>query len=429
MLSIFVDKSSLAAIRSYINSHSQLNQAIERLGTGKRLNRASDDAAGLQIASRLAKQVSGMKVAQKNIATGVSLIQIAGSTLDEYSTILLRMKDLAVQAANDTHSKQDLRSIQKVFFELKKSAVALLHGASFGGARLFHQPGDNNAPNEEKGLLTRKQGLTLQIGESTAATMNINVNEAMEKTEQALSRAGKAFGLDDQGQTDDITGDRARQALALLNEALDEVSQMRGLLGAKQNRLGYAASNLQNMHDNLVSGLGNIKDTDYTTELSRMSGSRILAQNSISILKQADAMRSMVWLLLAPDLPDDEAASGEEADSATCFSSNLLQKNALLPGDKNSRDSGPLSGGYILHPGPDRSVGQVGYRFFSTCQTSGWHSGNYVSRDFAPWTIHNDLFNSSVSIYTRWSGLYPPFVYQAGGESGLFSGIVKPETR
>lgn len=299
MLSIFTNQASMAATKSAFNSTSGLNQSMQRLGTGKRLNSASDDAAGLQIATRLTSQTNGMKVAQKNISDGISLLQIAEGSLDEYSNTVYRMKDLATQAANGTNSQKDLQAIQKEFFALQDSAVDMIRTTSFGGQSLFYDAGGDDVPDEKKGLLTRKAGMTLQIGQSASETLNVNVNDGIWAIESILSSASGAFGRDKNNVVHDINGDNARDSIGMLEEVLDEVGKVRATLGAKQNRLGHTASNLQNMQDNLSVGLGNIQDADYATEASRMSRSQMLAQTSMSMLKQSNSMSSMVQSLLS----------------------------------------------------------------------------------------------------------------------------------
>ncbi|WP_325920468.1 flagellin N-terminal helical domain-containing protein [Kluyvera cryocrescens] len=299
MLSIFTNQASMAATKSTFNSTSGLNQSMQRLGTGKRLNSASDDAAGLQIATRLTSQTNGMKVAQKNISDGISLLQIAEGSLDEYSNTVYRMKDLATQAANGTNSQKDLQAIQKEFFALQDSAVDMIRTTSFGGQSLFYDAGGDDVPDEKKGLLTRKAGMTLQIGQSASETLNVNVNDGIWAIESILSSASGAFGRDKNNVVHDINGDNARDSIGMLEEVLDEVGKVRATLGAKQNRLGHTVSNLQNMQDNLSVGLGNIQDADHATEASRMSRSQMLAQTSMSMLKQSNSMSSMVQSLLS----------------------------------------------------------------------------------------------------------------------------------
>lgn len=298
MLSVFTNKATMAATQSIFSSNSVLTQSMERLGTGKRINSAADDAAGLQIATRLTGQTNGMKVAQKNISDGISLFQIAEGSLDEYTNTVYRMKDLATQAANDTNSQKDIQAIQKEFFELEDAAVDMIRSTSFGGQPLFYNAGGDDVPDEEKGLLTRKAGMTLQIGNSTSETMNVNVNDGIWAINSTLSSAINAFGRDVVGVVHDITGDNARDAISSLELVLDEVGKIRSTLGAKQNRLSHASANLQNMQDNLSVGLGDIQDADYATEVSRMTLNQMLAQTSMSMLKQSNSMSSMITSLL-----------------------------------------------------------------------------------------------------------------------------------
>lgn len=304
MLSIFSNKSSMAATKSITSSSLVLTKSMERLGTGKRINSAADDAAGLQIATRLTGQTNGMKVAQKNISDANSLLQTAEGSLDEITNMLYRMKDLATQSANDTNSKEDRMELTREYQLLGCGIFRTLTGTEFAGKSIF---GENkpsvtvgaNDINLDNSYLATKDGFNVQIGNSKDETLNINLRDKVDGLISSLSDVspqgfwllyGEPDPTDSNGdgipdyQQDEIvlqdivTGDKARDAIGNIENALNEVSGLRGEIGAKQNRLGHTAANLQNMQDNLSVGLGNIQDADYATEASRMTRSQMLAQ-------------------------------------------------------------------------------------------------------------------------------------------------------
>ncbi|TBM30188.1 flagellin N-terminal helical domain-containing protein, partial [Hafnia alvei] len=165
-LSIFTNASSMASTNALNKSNSLLSTSMERLGTGKRINSAADDAAGMQIASRLQGQTNGMTVAKRNIADATSMLQTAEGAFDEVSNIMYRMKDLATQAANDTNSSEDRASLQSEFDQLNSELGNIMSNTSYGGTKLL---------SGTTGLASTG-GLNFQIGSSNAETLNVNVS-------------------------------------------------------------------------------------------------------------------------------------------------------------------------------------------------------------------------------------------------------------
>ncbi|KKI41957.1 flagellin [Obesumbacterium proteus] len=279
-LSIFTNASSMASTNALNKSNSLLSTSMERLGTGKRINSAADDAAGLQIASRLQGQTNGMTVAKRNIADATSMLQTAEGAFDEVSNIMYRMKDLATQAANDTNSTEDRASLKSEFDELNSELTNIMDNTSFGGTKLLSGASG----------LAKAGGLNFQIGSSTAETLNVDM-------ENELADLGTTIGTDLKALTlDDATN--ASGAIASLEGALKEVGSLRSTLGANINRLGHTAANLANMQDNTELALGNIRDADFASEASTMTRQQMLAQTSMSMLKQSNSMSGMVMSLL-----------------------------------------------------------------------------------------------------------------------------------
>lgn len=276
-LSIFTNASSMASTNALNKSNSMLSTAMERLGTGKRINSAADDAAGLQIATRLQSQSNGMGVAQRNIADATALLQTAEGAFDEVSNIMYRMKDLATQGANDTNSDKDRLAIKSELTELSAELKNIMDNTSYGGDKLFEATG---------GKLTA--ALNFQIGASAEETVAMDFTAGL---------TGVASGI--AGMTLDVSDSAAATALITSSEAaLEAVGTMRSSLGANINRLGHASANLANMKDNTEMALGNIRDADFAQEASTMTRNQMLAQTSMSMLKQSNSMSGMVMSLL-----------------------------------------------------------------------------------------------------------------------------------
>ena len=281
-LSIFTNASSMASTNALNKSNSLLSTSMERLGTGKRINSAADDAAGLQIASRLQGQTNGMTVAKRNIADATSMLQTAEGAFDEVSNIMYRMKDLATQAANDTNSSEDRASLQSEFDQLNSELGNIMDNTSFGGTKLL---------SGGTGLASAS-GLNFQIGSSNAETLNVNVAKDLSGLSDTLTGTSGLTSLKlDSAAT-------ASGAIASLEGALKEVGSLRSSLGANINRLGHTSANLANMQDNTELALGNIRDADFASEASTMTRQQMLAQTSMSMLKQSNSMSGMVMSLL-----------------------------------------------------------------------------------------------------------------------------------
>lgn len=280
-LSIFTNASSMASVNALNKSNSMLSTAMERLGTGKRINSAADDAAGLQIATRLQGQTNGMGVAQRNISDATALLQTAEGAFDEVSNIMYRMKDLATQAANDTNGAEDRQALQSEMDELNKELSNIMDNTKYAGESLFASGG--KFTNE----------MNFQIGASKDETLKLDVNTEL----TAVQGASGMGALSASGATlTTVSG--AQDMIGNIESAISQVGTLRSKLGANINRLGHTAANLANMKDNTDLALGNIRDADFASEASSMTRNQMLAQTSMSMLKQSNSMSGMVMSLL-----------------------------------------------------------------------------------------------------------------------------------
>ncbi|MGL5700700.1 MAG: flagellin [Kluyvera sp.] len=295
-LSIFTNASSMASTNAMNKSNNLLSTAMERLGTGKRINSAADDAAGLQIATRLQGQTNGMSVAQRNISDATALLQTSEGAFDEVSNIMYRMKDLATQAANDTNTDKDRQAIDSELNDLNSELTNIMNNTSYAGDKLF------GANGKFKGELN------FQIGSSTDETMKVDLSKELNGASASgslINASGSFDKLSASGSFINASGsisltnaDSAKDLMTALESTLDDVGAVRSKLGASINRLGHTAANLANMKDNTDLALSNIQDADYATEASTMSRNQLLAQTSMSMLKQSNSMSGMVMSLL-----------------------------------------------------------------------------------------------------------------------------------
>lgn len=342
MLSLHTNIAALNTKSNLTGTQTALSTSMTRLGTGFRINSAMDDAAGLQIATRLDAQSRGMQVAMKNAQNGISMLQTAEGALNEVSNILQRMKDLSTEGANATSTKADKSAMQSEFAELGKELTNIMKNTSFGGEKLL-----------QGGKLTDE--MKFQIGASADESMTVNMKDGMTALNNALGSVSKTFFKDDTAGTDYATAvktatdampalvtatDAAKAAydaaptdgtkktayetalkaqqdgqaaldkaakgdeigktdtINTIQAALDSVGSVRSSLGANANRLDHVNNNLANVNNNTLAAKGRIMDTDYANESASMTSKQMLMQAGTSMLKQSGSMSSLAMSLL-----------------------------------------------------------------------------------------------------------------------------------
>ena len=281
-LSIHTNYSSLVTQTNLNKTNNALGTNQQRLGTGLRINSAADDAAGLQIATRLNAQSRGMAVAMRNTNDAVSMLQTAEGAFSEMTDIVQRMKDLATQAANGTNSANDLTALNSEYAELGKEISNILDNTKYAGEALL-----------TGGKLAG--AMTFQIGASGSETLALDLSAGLGK----LTTAGDLVD----GLAIDLTAASGAAAgpqggIAKLEGALNDIGSLRASLGANINRLNHTANNLANMRDNTEMAKGRIMDADFASESATMTKNSMLLQSGISMLKQAGQMPGMVMSLL-----------------------------------------------------------------------------------------------------------------------------------
>ncbi|TYP64327.1 MULTISPECIES: lateral flagellin LafA [Pseudomonadaceae] len=277
-LSIHTNYSALTTNTALNKSNSSLATNQQRLGTGLRINSAADDAAGLQIATRLNAQSRGMSVAMRNVGDATSMLQTAEGAFSEVTDILQRMKDLSTQAANDTNGVSDRTSLKSEYDELGKELVNIVSNTKYAGEALFAAGGKFSA------------AVNFQIGASAAEKLTMDVTADMTALRTELTTTVQAGTMD--------TAANAGTTITALETALNNVGSMRAKFGANINRLNHTSNNLANMKDNTDMAKGRIMDADFAIESANMSKNSMLMQSGISMLKQAGQMPGMVMGLL-----------------------------------------------------------------------------------------------------------------------------------
>ena len=298
MLSLHTNNAALAAQNSINRTQTNLSTTMTRLSTGYRINSAKDDSAGLQIATRLKSQTSGMAVAMRNTQNSVSMLQTADGALDEVTNILTRMKDLATQSADSSSSLDDRTAMQAEYDSLADELSNITKNTKFGGTALL---------NKDTGKLAT--AMTFQIGSDKAETMagsftvelgDMHTKLAATSTRYAGGSAAgaTAVGTDINGATEAAGVTNANTTIDDLSKAIDSVSTLRSKIGATVNRLDHVYNNLSNISTNTQAAAGRIMDVDFATESAKMTSSQMLMQAGTAMLKQTNQMSSMVMSLL-----------------------------------------------------------------------------------------------------------------------------------
>jgi len=263
---------SLNSQRSLNNSTNALSTNFERLSSGKRINSAKDDAAGLQISNRLTAQINGLNQATRNANDGISLAQTAEGALDEYTNALQRMRTLSIQSANGSNSDADRTALDAEFQELSSELTRISDQASFGGENLLD------------GTYTGKD---FQIGADGGQVIRLSIPTDFNATSM-LSAATTTISS--------IV--RATSAVGLIDGALSKVNGTRAELGAKQNRFSSIIRSNDNTAQNLSASRSRVMDTDYAAESASLAKSTVLQQASSSMLAQANQQPQIALSLL-----------------------------------------------------------------------------------------------------------------------------------
>ncbi|HLS53174.1 MAG TPA: flagellin Hag [Tissierellaceae bacterium] len=279
---------------SAMNTYSRLTAAnasksksLEKLSSGLRINRAGDDAAGLAISEKMRGQVGGLKQAVRNAQDGISLIQTAEGALTETHSMLQRMRELAVQAANETNTGEDIQQIQDEFNQLAVEITRVATDTQFNTKAVFGGVVDGEVVGDVSD--DAKAEFTFQIGANDNQTMKIEIGR--------MDAIALAVGEEAEGELTaiDVTGENI---LSIIDEAIDKVSSQRASLGAAQNRLEHTINNLTTTAENLSAAESRIRDVDMAEEMMEFTKNNILSQAATAMLAQANQMPMSVLQLL-----------------------------------------------------------------------------------------------------------------------------------
>ncbi len=274
-LRIATNTTALNAQRQMAITRLNLDKSLERLASGSRINHAGDDAAGLAISENLKAQIRGIRQAKRNALDGVSLIQVSEGGLNEISNILVRLRELAIQAASDTIGDVERQFTDREYQSLKQEIDRIANITQFNGTPLL---------NGKAGIFE------IQVGTHNNPILDRVVynGERSDSTLDALKLGGESTA----------TKQGAQLSLAVIDDALIRVNSIRADLGAMQNRLQSTINNLAISDENLSAANSRIRDTDMAEETSELTKQNILMQSGISVLGQANNTSSTALKLL-----------------------------------------------------------------------------------------------------------------------------------
>lgn len=274
-LRIATNTTAINAQRQMGNTRQNLDRALERLASGSRINHAGDDAAGLAISENLRAQVRGIRQAKRNALDGVSLIQVSEGGLNEVSNMLIRLRELGIQAASDTISDTERQFVDREFQSLKQEIDRIANITSFNGTPLL---------NGKSGIFE------IQVGTKNNPILDRVVynGERSDASLDALKLGGESVA----------TKQGAQLSLSVIDDALIRVNSIRADLGAMQNRLQSTINNLAISDENLSSANSRIRDTDMAEEVSEMTKQNILMQAGVAVLGHANTTSQTALKLL-----------------------------------------------------------------------------------------------------------------------------------
>jgi len=261
---------SLVTQNALVKNNRALGTAMEQLSTGKRINSAKDDAAGLAITNKMTAQIRGLDQAVRNANDGISMIQTAEGATIEMTNMLQRMRELTVQASNDTYSSSDKVSLQQEFVQLQKEIARISQNTEWNGMKIIG---------------TGATATQYQVGANSGQVITVSFKNIAAITSMAAAISS----------TVSINGGGA---IGKMDAAITAIDKMRSDFGAKINRLTYAADNLTNVSQNTSASRSRILDTDYAKASSELSRTQIIQQAATAVLAQANQSQQSVLKLL-----------------------------------------------------------------------------------------------------------------------------------
>ena len=261
-----------------------MTTTMEKLSTGYRINKSGDDAAGLAVSTKMTAQIKGTYQAARNISDAVAMVQTADGALREVSSIMQRMRELAVQGATETYSPADLALMDTEYQQLEAEITRIVDQTKWNKMDLLNGAGPSDAAGD--GVFV------VQLGADNGQTLNVTVGDIQ------ITSAGGASLLSDLEGLAVSSQASAAAAITSIDNAFTDLADKRADLGAYMNRLGHALGNAETFAANMADSNSRIVDTDYAKEMTEFARSQIVRQAGMAMLSQANAIPNQVLQLL-----------------------------------------------------------------------------------------------------------------------------------
>ena len=279
MLNINTNNGAIIAAKAAKNAQKQMDQAMERLSTGLKLNSAKDDPGSLSVAIRMTAEINSLSVSLKNASDAQSAIDTGEAALAETQSLLLRLRELAVQASTETTTSADRAALNSEVTALETEINRIGNSTTWGGINLLN------------GSFSKANPIIFQIGPNSGDTLSFTMGYV-----QATSTAAAQGTL---GLLSDVTTiTKASAYISTIDGAISIVSSRRGSFGAVSNRLDSSITNIRNMRANILNAKGQIEDADYAVETANLARAQILLQAATAMLSQANASKNLTMQLI-----------------------------------------------------------------------------------------------------------------------------------
>lgn len=298
---------SLVAQRRLGESRRQLGESLEKLSSGQRINKSADDAAGLAVSERIRGRVASLGVAKRNASDGISYIQVAEGGLNETTNILIRMRELATQAASDTLGSRERSFLDKEFTQLRQEVARIIDSTEFNGSKVL-KPGDGDKPIQIfVGASNRGRDFEGNLPEidpqNDPDVLKIELTD-LNSFKAALDEVTDESMAILPDPTDDLSAQElgpnkdTNDLFVKLDTALNSISSYRATLGSVQARLNSTLNNIDITNENLQAAQSRIRDVDYASETAKYTQANILSAAGVSVLTQANSAPESVLQLL-----------------------------------------------------------------------------------------------------------------------------------
>lgn len=303
-LEIKTNITAIKATRQLGMNNKKLQDSMEKLASGQRVNRSADDAAGLAVSERIRARIRSLDVAKRNASDAISYIQTAEGGMNEISNLAIRMRELTSQAASDTLGNRERSFLNKEFQQLRQEVGRIVESTEFNGTRILKN--ENNDKPIQIFVGSSNRGVDIDgnlpdFSEGDPDILNIDLSDLKDFSEAVGTIVEDDISIvpeDSDGGATDLGPTGTEDLMSRIDNFVNSISSYRATLGSVQARLDSTINNISVSNENLNAARSRIVDVDYATETAKFAQNRILSQAGLSVQSQANAMPEMVLSLI-----------------------------------------------------------------------------------------------------------------------------------